>query len=118
MDSKKKLLIIESPAKAKALKAYLGRGWTITASMGHVRDLPLHRIGVRDSDYQPTYTILPDKRKTVARLRKEAEGFDTIYLAADPDREGEAICWHLSELLSGGTGFSGASGSTPSPRTR
>lgn len=100
MGSDKKLLIIESPAKAKALKAYLGRDWTVTASMGHVRDLPLHRIGVGGPDFQPAYTILPDKRKTVARLRKEAEGFDTVYLAADPDREGEAICWHLSELLS------------------
>lgn len=100
MASAKKLLIIESPAKAKALKSYLGREWTVTASMGHVRDLPTHRLGVGLDDYQPAYTILPDKRKTVARLRKDAEGFDTIYLAADPDREGEAICWHLSQLLS------------------
>lgn len=103
MDSGKKLLIIESPAKAKALKSYLGRGWTVTASMGHVRDLPLHRIGVSGDDFQPSYTILPDKRKTLAKLRKDAEGFKTIFLAADPDREGEAICWHLAELLSDGT---------------
>lgn len=101
MASRKKLLIIESPAKAKALKSYLGRDWTVTASMGHVRDLPLHRIGVTGDDFQPAYTILPDKRKTVAKLRKDAEGFDTIFLAADPDREGEAICWHLAELLAG-----------------
>lgn len=102
MGSRKKLLIIESPAKAKALKSYLGRDWTVTASMGHVRDLPLHRIGVAGEDFQPSYTILPDKRKILARLKKDADGFETIFLAADPDREGEAICWHLAELLAGG----------------
>lgn len=103
MGSRKKLLIIESPAKAKALKSYLGREWTVTASMGHVRDLPLHRIGVAGEDFQPAYTILPEKRKTLAKLKKDAEGFETIFLAADPDREGEAICWHLAELLGDGT---------------
>lgn len=99
MGSRRKLLIIESPAKAKALKSYLGRDWTVTASMGHVRDLPLHRIGVAGDDFQPAYTILPEKRKTLTKLKKDAEGFETIFLAADPDREGEAICWHLAELL-------------------
>lgn len=103
MGSRRKLLIIESPAKAKALKSYLGRDWTVTASMGHVRDLPLHRIGVAGEDFQPAYTILPEKRKTLAKLKKDAEGFETIFLAADPDREGEAICWHLAELLADGT---------------
>lgn len=103
MGSRRKLLIIESPAKAKALKSYLGREWTVTASMGHVRDLPLHRIGVAGDDFQPAYTILPEKRKTLAKLKKDAEGFETIFLAADPDREGEAICWHLAELLADGT---------------
>jgi len=103
MGSRRKLLIIESPAKAKALKSYLGRDWTVTASMGHVRDLPLHRIGVAGDDFQPSYTILPEKRKTLAKLKKDAAGFETIFLAADPDREGEAICWHLAELLAGGT---------------
>jgi len=103
MGSRRKLLIIESPAKAKALKSYLGRDWTVTASMGHVRDLPLHRIGVAGDDFQPSYTILPEKRKTLAKLKKDAAGFETIFLAADPDREGEAICWHLAELLADGT---------------
>ncbi|MFO7626741.1 MAG: type I DNA topoisomerase [Candidatus Fermentibacteraceae bacterium] len=103
MGSRRKLLIIESPAKAKALKSYLGRDWTVTASMGHVRDLPLHRIGVTGEEFQPAYTILPEKRKTLAKLKKDAEGFETIFLAADPDREGEAICWHLAELLADGT---------------
>lgn len=99
MRSNRKLLIIESPAKARALKSYLGREWTVTASMGHVRDLPLQRLGVTGDLYEPVYTILPEKRKTLARLRKDAEGFSTVYLAADPDREGEAICWHLAQLL-------------------
>jgi len=102
MSSRKKLLIIESPAKAKALKSYLGRDWTVTASMGHVRDLPLHRLGVSGETFEPAYTILPDKRNTLAKLRRDAEGFETVFLAADPDREGEAICWHLAELLAGG----------------
>lgn len=103
MASKKerKLVIIESPAKARSLRNYLGRGWDVVASNGHVRDLPLNRIGVNLETLDPTYTVLPSKRATVAKLRKTAEGYTDIYLAADPDREGEAICWHVSELLAG-----------------
>lgn len=103
MASKKerKLVIIESPAKARSLRNYLGSGWDVIASNGHVRDLPLNRIGVNLETLDPTYTVLPKKRATVAKLRKTAEGYSHIYLAADPDREGEAICWHVSELLSG-----------------
>ncbi len=103
MASKKerKLVIIESPAKARSLRNYLGRGWDVVASNGHVRDLPLNRIGVNLETLEPTYTVLPKKRATVAKLRKTAEGYSEIYLAADPDREGEAICWHVSELLAG-----------------
>lgn len=101
MASKKerKLVIIESPAKARSLRNYLGRGWDVVASNGHVRDLPLNRIGVNLTTMEPTYTVLPQKRSAVAKLRKTAEGYTEIYLAADPDREGEAICWHVSMLL-------------------
>ncbi len=94
------LVIIESPAKARTLRGYLGGDFEIVASMGHVRDLPRQRLGVStDSGFKPQYTILPEKRSTIEDLRRIAKKYDTIYLAADPDREGEAICWHLSELL-------------------
>ncbi len=93
-------MIIESPAKARSLQSYLGDRYEIIASYGHVRDLPRHYIGVDEkNNFKPTYTILPDKRKVVAQLKKKASGFSRIYLAADPDREGEAICWHLSQIL-------------------
>ncbi|RKZ04952.1 type I DNA topoisomerase [Candidatus Fermentibacteria bacterium] len=100
-DTKKKLVIIESPAKAKSLKNYLGRGWDVVASYGHVRDLPLNRLGVNTETLEPVYTILPSKRAAVAKLRKTASAYSEIYLAADPDREGEAICWHIYKLLQG-----------------
>ena len=100
MAKEKKLVIIESPAKARSLRSYLGKEYEIEASNGHVRDLPRNYLGVdTDADFKPTYTILPEKRKTVAHLKKKARGFSRIYLAADPDREGEAICWHLSQIL-------------------
>lgn len=101
---RRSLLIIESPAKARTIKGYLGEGFEIVASMGHVRDLPRQRLGISSDGYRPAYTILPEKRATIEALRRAASGHDVIYLAADPDREGEAICWHLSELL----GSSGA----------
>ena len=100
-DTKRKLVVIESPAKAKSLKNYLGKGWDVVASYGHVRDLPLNRIGVNSETLEPTYTVLPKKRAAVAKLRKTASAYKEIYLAADPDREGEAICWHLYKLLQG-----------------
>ncbi len=100
MKNNKNLVIIESPAKARSLQSYLGDRYEIIATYGHVRDLPTHYIGVDEkNDFKPTYTILPDKRKIVAQLKKKASGFTRIYLAADPDREGEAICWHLSKIL-------------------
>jgi DNA topoisomerase-1 len=98
----KKLVIIESPAKARSLRNYLGKDFEVVASVGHVRDLPRNRIGVSEENgFQPTYTVLPEQRQTVASLKKKATSFSRIYLAADPDREGEAICWHLSRLLEG-----------------
>ncbi len=98
--SGRSLVIIESPAKARTLKAFLGDDFEIVASMGHVRDLPRHRLGVAvDSGFKPIYTILPEKRSALESLRRTAARYTDIYLAADPDREGEAICWHLSVLL-------------------
>ncbi|MFO7951063.1 MAG: type I DNA topoisomerase [Candidatus Fermentibacteraceae bacterium] len=98
----KKLVIIESPAKARSLRSYLGGEYKVIASNGHVRDLPRKRLAVSDDgEYRPTYTILPEQRQKVRKLKSAARGYRKIYLAADPDREGEAICWHLSELLGG-----------------
>ena len=69
--------------------------------MGHVRDLPKRELGVDEESFEPTYAPLPDKKKTLAELRKAAKSADAVYLAADPDREGEAICWHLEQILRG-----------------
>ena len=93
------LVIVESPAKAKTINKFLGKGFVVKASMGHVRDLPKKTLGVDEKDFTPTYTALPEKKKTLAELRKAAKDADAIFLAADPDREGEAICWHLKEEL-------------------
>jgi DNA topoisomerase-1 len=94
------LLIVESPAKAKAIQKYLGRGYSVKASMGHVRDLPGNKIAVNvERDFKPTFVILPKKKAVVAELHAAAQRASSILLAADPDREGEAICYHLSELL-------------------
>jgi len=96
----KKLVIVESPAKAKTVNRYLGSNYSVKASLGHIRDLPENRMGVDiDNDFEPDYKIIPSKRKVVSRLQKEAKNCGSILLAADPDREGEAICWHLSEVL-------------------
>jgi DNA topoisomerase-1 len=124
------LVIVESPAKAKTINKYLGRNFSVKASLGHVKDLPKKEIGIvlpgedgkkkrgkgkkakatgetskpapalnGDSVFEPTYEIIPGKFKVIAELRKAAEGAEAIYLAADPDREGEAICEHLAEVL-------------------
>ena len=99
----KSLVIVESPAKAATLGKFLGRDFSVIACYGHVRDLQKKGIAVdRAHGYAPSYEILPGKERTVQDLRKAAKGADTIYLAADPDREGEAICWHLQEILKPG----------------
>src|SRR5271169_1029476 len=99
----KSLVIVESPAKAATLGKFLGRDFTVMACFGHVRDLQKKGIAVdRAHGYAPSYEILPGKERTVQDLKKAAKGADTIYLAADPDREGEAICWHLREILKPG----------------
>ncbi|MCC6944029.1 MAG: type I DNA topoisomerase [Thermomicrobiales bacterium] len=91
-----KLVVVESPAKARTIGKYLGRGYTVKASMGHVRDLPKSSLGVNvDSDFDPTYLIPRDKSKVVKELRESVKGAKEIILATDPDREGEAIAWHL-----------------------
>jgi len=101
-EAKQKLVIIESPAKARSLRSYLGDEYHVAASNGHVRDLPENYLAVDiENGFQPTYTILAEKRATVQKLRELAGRYSTIYLAADPDREGEAICWHLSRILEG-----------------
>jgi DNA topoisomerase I len=94
------LVIVESPAKAATLGKFLGKDFTVLACYGHVRDLPRKGIAVdRAHGYAPTFEILPGKERTVADLKRAAKGAATVYLAADPDREGEAICWHLQEIL-------------------
>lgn len=96
----KSLVIVESPAKAKTINRYLGPDYEVRASMGHVRDLPKKKLGVDvEHDFEPLYVVIPERRKVVAELRTSAEKARTIILAADPDREGEAICWHLNALL-------------------
>ena len=98
--TKNNLVIVESPAKAKTIGRYLGNGYTVKASMGHVRDLPKSEIGIDfDHDFQPDYQPIKGKEEVIADLKEAAEASDNIYLATDPDREGEAISWHLKELL-------------------
>ncbi len=96
------LVIVESPAKAKTIKKYLGSGYIVKASIGHIKDLPKNKLGVDVEDgFKPHYAIIPSKEKVVRELRAAAKGSKVIYLAADPDREGEAICQHLAEELGG-----------------
>ena len=96
----KNLVIVESPAKAKTINKYLGKDFKVKASMGHVRDLPKKKLGVDvKKGFEAEYEILPTRKKVLDELKAAAKDADMIYLAADPDREGEAICWHLSESL-------------------
>jgi DNA topoisomerase-1 len=95
------LVIVESPAKAKTIGKYLGKGFQVKASVGHVKDLPKSKLGVDlDADFKPTYKVITGKKKTITDLRKAADGADEIFLALDPDREGEAIAFHIAEELS------------------
>ena len=98
--SKKALVIVESPAKAKTINKYLGPGYEVKASMGHVRDLPSKGINVDiENNFEPTYAIMPGKQKTVTALKAAMKNCDELYLATDLDREGEAIAWHLAKIL-------------------
>ena len=99
----KKLVIVESPAKAKTIGKILGPEYIVKASVGHVRDLPQHSLGIRispdDAQFEPTYIVSEDKKTVVADLVRKAKECDEVFLASDPDREGEAIAWHLKEIL-------------------
>ena len=98
--TKKNLVIVESPAKAKTIKKFLGTSYKIEASMGHVRDLPKSQMGIDiENDFEPKYITIRGKGELLSKLRKEAKNADKVYLATDPDREGEAISWHLVTAL-------------------
>ncbi|MCR4394141.1 MAG: type I DNA topoisomerase, partial [Dehalococcoidales bacterium] len=101
---KEKLVIVESPAKARTLSKILGRGYTLKASLGHIRDLPKSQIGVDiNNGFEPKYVIPPDKKKIVNELKEAVKEASAVYLATDPDREGEAISWHLEQVMDGHT---------------
>jgi DNA topoisomerase-1 len=96
----KNLVIVESAAKARTIERYLGSGFAVQASVGHVRDLQRSRLGVDvENDFEPKYSIVSDRRKVVSQLKAAAKKAEIVYLATDPDREGEAISWHLSQIL-------------------
>ena len=96
----KYLVIVESPAKSKTINKILGKSYKVVASMGHVVDLPLSKMGIDfDKDFKPEYVVMKSRKKYLNSIKKDAKNIETIYLAADPDREGEAICWHLKNQL-------------------
>jgi DNA topoisomerase-1 len=98
---KKFLVIVESPAKSKTLGKYLGSDYVVAASIGHVKDLPGKKMGVDlENNFKPEYEIIPGKEKTLEAIKKAARSSEAIFLATDPDREGEAIAWHIAEELS------------------
>src|ERR1700704_4986902 len=98
----KSLVIVESPAKAKTIGKYLGAQFVVKASLGHVKDLPKKDLSVDvDKDFEPHYEVIEGKKKLISELKQAAKGMEVVYLAADPDREGEAICYHLQEELDG-----------------
>lgn len=99
-NSNKTLLIVESPSKAKVIGGYLGRNYKVIASVGHVKDLPKSRLGVDvEDDFRPDYIKIRGKAETIKSIIKEAATAKKVLLATDPDREGEAISWHLADLL-------------------
>ena len=95
----KHLVIVESPAKAKTINKFIGSDYIVKASVGHVRDLPKSELGVDEETFLPTYEVLEGKAKVVSELKAAAKKADIIYIASDPDREGEAIGWHVMSLL-------------------
>lgn len=100
MSMAKNLVILESPAKVKTIKKFLGSNYEVMASNGHVRDLPKSQLGIDiEHDYEPKYITIRGKGDLLAKLRKEVKKADKVYLATDPDREGEAISWHLEKAL-------------------
>src|ERR1700757_1074544 len=98
----KALVIVESPTKAKTINKYLGNQYVVKASLGHIKDLPKKNLSVDvDNGFAPHYEVIEGKKKLIAELKAAAKTVDSVYLAADPDREGEAICYHLQEELDG-----------------
>jgi DNA topoisomerase-1 len=98
----KALVVVESPSKAKTINKYLGSDYKVMASVGHVKDLPKKGIGIDfEHNFEPTYEVIPGKEKVIRELKSAAKGVDMIYVATDPDREGEAIGWHIKEELEG-----------------
>lgn len=96
----KALIIVESPAKIKTLRKFLGSNYLFESSIGHIRDLPEKEFGIDiEHDFEPTYIVMPNKEEVITKLRKAAKQCDTVYLSPDPDREGEAIAWHIKQLL-------------------
>ncbi|MFB3146158.1 MAG: toprim domain-containing protein, partial [Nitrospirales bacterium] len=100
----KSLIIVESPAKARTISKYLGRGYQVLASVGHVKDLPKSKLGIDvENNFKPHYVVIRGKSKTLAEIKAQAKKADKVFLAPDPDREGEAIAWHIAEELNGQT---------------
>src|ERR1700730_5643741 len=98
----KALVIVESPAKAKTINKYLGKQYIVKASLGHIKDLPKKDLAVDvEHGFEPRYEVIEGKKKLIAELKQTAKKVEEVYLAADPDREGEAICYHLQEELQG-----------------
>ena len=94
------LIVVESPTKVKTIKKFLGKDFNVVASMGHIKDLPKSRLGIDlKKDFEPTYKTIDTKKKTIDDLKKAAKTAENIYLAPDPDREGEAIAWHIAEVI-------------------
>ncbi len=102
----KSLIIVESPTKIKTLKKILGNDYVFESSLGHIRDLPAKEFGIDvENDFTPKYVVMPEKKEVIARLKNAAKACDMVYLSPDPDREGEAIAWHISEILPPKTKF-------------
>src|SRR5438105_1241297 len=96
----KKTLIVESPTKAKTISRYLGPGFTVVSTVGHIRDLPKSKLGVDlENNFEPQYETIAGKTKVIANLKAAVKDADEIFLAPDPDREGEAIGWHVAQII-------------------
>src|SRR5262249_58586071 len=102
----KSLVIVESPSKAKTINKYLGKDFKVIASVGHIKDLPKKGLGVDvENNFEPTYEVMPGKDKVVKEIKDAAKSAETVYVATDPDREGEAIGKHIAELITGTRGM-------------